>query len=54
MFVVLGCGALSAECTAGPNILGSFFVSLVVILDCAETPFAKTPFSRVLILIPLQ
>ena len=38
-YASLGCGALSARCTAGPNTSGYFFVSL------AAAPFAKTPFS---------
>ena len=37
----LGCGALSAECTAGANILGYFLISLAVELDSTETPFAS-------------
>ena len=44
-FASLGCGALSAKCTAGLNTTGYFFVSLGVTLDSAETPFAKTLFS---------
>ena len=44
----LGCGTLSAKCTAGPNILGVLFVSFGVTLDTAETPLAETPFSRFL------
>ena len=48
MYASLGCGALSAKCTAEPNI-HDYFVSLGVTLDSAETPFAKTPFSWFLI-----
>ena len=48
MHASLGCGALSAKCTAGPNTPKYFFVSLGVTLNSAETPFAKTPFSRFL------
>ena len=44
MYGSLGCGALSAKCTAAPNPWVSF-VFLGVTLECAETPFAKTPFS---------
>ena len=39
--------ALSAKCTAGPNILGYLFdsiVSLCVTLDAAETPLLKPRF----------
>ena len=46
---LLGRAALSAKCTAGPNILGYFFVSWRVTLGASETPFAKTPFSWFLI-----
>ena len=52
MYASLGCGALSAKCTAGSNILGYFLFSwarrwilLGAALDSPETPFAKTPFS---------
>ena len=45
MYASLGCGALSAKCTAGPNILG-ILVLLGVTLDSAETPFATTPPSH--------
>ena len=44
MHASLGCGALSAKCTAGANIL-EYFSSLAMTLDTIETPFAKTPFS---------
>ena len=43
MCASLGCGALSAKCTVGANILGNI-CSLAVTLDSTETPFAKTPF----------
>ena len=36
--------------SAGPRVLGLFFVSLGATLDSAETPFAKTPFAET----PLQ
>ena len=44
MYASVGCGVLSATCTAGPISL-SIFVSLGVTLDSAETPLAKTPFA---------
>ena len=46
MYASLGCGAPGAKCTAGPNVLGYFLPSFGGTLDPAETPFAKTPFSR--------
>ena len=45
MYASLAVPLLSAKCTAGPNILGFFFVSWSVTLGPTETPFAKTPFS---------
>ena len=46
MCVSLGCGTLSAKCTASPQCPWIVFVILGVTLDSAKTPFAKTPFSR--------
>ena len=53
MYASLGCGALSAKCIAGPNILDYFSASLGVTLDPAETPFAKPPPFSVLIFVGL-
>ena len=46
IYASLGCGALSAKCTAGPNILDYFLFPWAWQLDSADTPFAKAPFSR--------
>ena len=43
MYASLGCGALSARCTAGPDIL-DYILFLGVTLASAETPLAKPPF----------
>ena len=41
MFASLGCGALSAKCAAGSNILGYFLFS-----------YAETPLLKPLFLVP--
>ena len=43
MYASLGCGALSAQCTAGASVLG-YFLSVCLTLDSAETPLLKPHF----------
>ena len=45
MCTSLGCGALSAQCTAGTVSLGVALFFLGITLDSAETPSAKITFS---------
>ena len=46
MYASLGCGALSAKCTAEPNI--GYFCFLGHDTRFCRNPFAKTPFSWLL------